>query len=107
LYGVARNLITDRLRQERLREAAPLDDSVAEQIASAAPAADAVLAARQDLRALDAAIRELPAKCREVFRLHRGEDMSMREIALRLGISERTVEKHIAKALDHCRRRLD
>src|SRR5690242_20151405 len=28
LYGVARNLITDRLRQERLREAAPLDDAV-------------------------------------------------------------------------------
>jgi transmembrane sensor len=31
----------------------------------------------------------------------------MREIALRLGISERTVEKHIAKALGHCRQRLD
>jgi transmembrane sensor len=107
LYGVARNLITDRLRQERLRQAAPLDESVAEQIASAAPGADAVLAARQDLRALDAAIGDLPPKCREVFLLHRGEGLSMREIALRLGISERTVEKHIAKALDHCRRRLD
>jgi transmembrane sensor len=107
LYGVARNLITDRLRQERLREAAPLDEVVTGQVASAAPAADAVLAARQDLRALDAAIRDLPPKCREVFLLHRGEELSMREVALRLGISERTVEKHIAKALDHCRRRLD
>jgi DNA-directed RNA polymerase specialized sigma24 family protein len=35
LYGVARNLIADRLRQERLRQAAPLDEAVAEQVASA------------------------------------------------------------------------
>jgi RNA polymerase sigma factor (sigma-70 family) len=62
LYGVARNLITDRLRHERLREAAPLDDAVTERVASAAPGADAVLAARQDLRALDAAIRDLPPR---------------------------------------------
>ncbi len=107
LYSVARNLVIDRMRQERLREAAPLDDSVTEQVASAAPGADAVLEARQDLRALDAAIAELPPKCREVFLLHRGEELSMREIALRLGISERTVEKHIAKALGHCRQRLE
>jgi transmembrane sensor len=107
LYGVARNLVTDRLRQERLRATAPLDDAVTAEIASTAPAADAVVGARQELRALDAAIHELSPKCREVFLLHRSEELSMREIALRLGISERTVEKHIAKALGHCRRRLD
>ena len=30
----------------------------------------------------------------------------MKEVAGRLGISEKTVEKHIARAMVHCRKRL-
>ncbi len=40
----------------------------------------------------------LPEKCREVFLLSRA-GLSQKEIALQLGISENTVENHIAKAL--------
>jgi RNA polymerase sigma-70 factor (family 1) len=40
----------------------------------------------------------LPEKCREVFMLSRS-GLSQKEIALQLGISENTVENHIAKAL--------
>eukprot|EP01136_Pigoraptor_vietnamica_P014750 Opistho-1_new@57211 len=40
----------------------------------------------------------LPEKCREVFLLSR-TGLSQKEIAIQLGISENTVENHIAKAL--------
>jgi RNA polymerase sigma-70 factor (ECF subfamily) len=46
-------------------------------------------------------IKKLPPKCQEVFMLSRFEDYSSAEIAEQLGISVRTVEKHISNALKH------
>lgn len=48
---------------------------------------------------LETIINELPEKCRMVFNLSRKEDLSHREIAVKLNISTRTVEGHITKAL--------
>ena len=45
------------------------------------------------------AIEDLPPGCREVFRLRKFEDLSQRDIAMRLKISENTVEKQLARAL--------
>jgi RNA polymerase sigma-70 factor (ECF subfamily) len=44
-------------------------------------------------------VDNLPAKCRSVFELSRYEGNSMKEIATKLDISEKTVENHIGKAL--------
>ena len=46
------------------------------------------------------AIDSLPAKCREVFRLVLSDKLKNREIADVLGISEKTVNIHIAKAYE-------
>ena len=53
------------------------------------------------------AINELPDKCKEVFKLSYLHEMKNREIADVLGISLRTVEAHMYKALKYLRRRLD
>lgn len=52
------------------------------------------------------AINELPDKCKEVFKLSYLHDMKNKEIADVLGISLRTVEAHIYKALKFLRERL-
>lgn len=44
-------------------------------------------------------IEKLPPKCREIFKMNRFERLKYREIALKLDVSERTVENHIANAL--------
>nr|WP_262916102.1 RNA polymerase sigma-70 factor [Pedobacter montanisoli] len=44
-------------------------------------------------------IEKLPSKCREIFKMNRFEKLKYREIALKLDLSERTVENHIANAL--------
>ena len=52
------------------------------------------------------AIGELPAKCREVFILSYQHDRKNKEIAEQLGISIRTVEVHLYKALKSLRKKL-
>ena len=52
------------------------------------------------------AIAELPEKCREVFLLSRNRNMKYQEIASHLGISVKTVETQMSKALQHLRLRL-
>ncbi len=55
---------------------------------------------------IDAAIDELPEKCRMVFVLSRYEELSYRDIATELGIAEKTVENQVSKALKYLRQRL-
>ena len=52
------------------------------------------------------AIAELPEKCREVFLLSRNRNMKYQEIASHLGISVKTDETQMSKALQHLRLRL-
>lgn len=44
-------------------------------------------------------IEKLPPKCKEIFKMNRFERLKYREIAMKLDVSERTVENHIANAL--------
>jgi len=46
---------------------------------------------------------QLPEKCKAVFKLSRDEQLSHRQIALKLGISEKTVDDHITRALKKLR----
>jgi len=55
---------------------------------------------------IDKAIEELPEKRRQIFRMGYIHGMSNKEIADIMGISVRTVEVHIYKALKYMRSRL-
>ena len=70
--------------------------------ASDEPTPEAVLEKEQEFGVFCQAIRALPRQCRRVVLLRRVYGLSQREVATRLGISERTVENHIAKAVVAC-----
>lgn len=55
---------------------------------------------------INGAIQTLPEKCREVFQLNRIEGLKYREIAEKLGISIKTVENQVSKALKVLRENL-
>lgn len=62
-------------------------------------AADRILISQQELRSVMNDIMALPERSRDVFLLHRFEQMTYLEIARAFGISESAVEKHMTKAL--------
>lgn len=55
---------------------------------------------------IDRSMQHLPKRCQEIFYMSRLEYLSNKEIAVRLGISKRTVENQITIALKHLRSRL-
>jgi RNA polymerase sigma-70 factor (ECF subfamily) len=57
--------------------------------------------------AIEQIIASLPPKMRQVFELSRNEQLSHRQIAQYLQISEGTVKRQISNALQHFRTRLD
>jgi RNA polymerase sigma-70 factor, ECF subfamily len=55
---------------------------------------------------LDQALKELPEQCRTIFQMSRFEELKYMEIAGRLGISVKTVENQMGKALKLLRLKL-
>ncbi len=72
--------------------------------ADEAPGQERIVNGRQCLLLMARAIEGLPNRCQEVFILSRLHSMTNGEIAARLGISRNMVEKHIIRALLHCRK---
>lgn len=59
------------------------------------------------LQAVQAIVQSLPDRMREIFELSRGEDLSHKEIADRLGIAPATVKRQVSNALNILKDRLD
>ncbi|SMC65773.1 RNA polymerase sigma factor [Pedobacter africanus] len=64
---------------------------------------DSLLMTKDFQRQLDEAVAKLPAKCRDVFNLSRKDHLSTKEVAVRLGISPKTVENQLTIALRRIR----
>lgn len=107
LYRTAMNLTVDLFRKRQSREARSVAFDVVEQMPSSVPDQETIVESKQRIAFLRQAIAELPPKCRRVFLLHKYLDRSHAEIAAELGISKNMVEKHVIKAMAHCRKRLD
>jgi RNA polymerase sigma-70 factor, ECF subfamily len=65
-----------------------------------------LLISRELEKSLTEAIDSLPPKCREIFLLHRDEELKYSEIAEKLNISQNTVQRQISIALDKLRDKL-
>lgn len=105
LYKTAANLASDHRRGGQRRSARDKVwvDAVTQRIGADAVVdavePEAAIDSRRRLEALAAHIGELSPKCREVFVLHKLEGLGHAEVAARLGISRKTVEKHMTTAL--------
>ncbi|MBO9664577.1 sigma-70 family RNA polymerase sigma factor [Dokdonella sp.] len=102
LYRIAINLLRDRKRRsatEQERRSGVDFGVVANEAVSHEPSPEQHASHRQALVRMQAAVQQLPQRCREVYLLHRIEGMTYPEIARRSGVSAKAVEKNISRAL--------
>jgi RNA polymerase sigma factor (sigma-70 family) len=105
LFRVARNLSEDFLRSERRRRGRFVDE-LKDDIASDQPNPEQIVLGMDQMRELRAALASLPERQRLALLLYRLEGMPLREIGVRLKVSESMASRYVAKALRHCALRL-
>ena len=104
LFRSARNRALNHLRHARVEQRG--EPHVSGGITESSPTAHARLVEEEIDVALRAALDEMPAGPREVFDLSRVHGLKYAEIATTLGISVKTVEARMGKALKLLRERL-
>lgn len=104
LLRITLNLAASHHRLARNRLDVPLDDF---DPPADEPAIEAQLIREDQLLRIHAAVRSLPANCRQVFVLSRYHGLRHREIAARYEISTRKVEQHLVRAATLIRRQVD
>jgi RNA polymerase sigma-70 factor (ECF subfamily) len=99
VFTTARNLLIDRARKSNVIPIEAVSDLDSLGVAVDTPGPDRAAIARDELRKLQDALDQLPARQREVMLLGRVEGLTGREIAQRLGLAETTVSEHLAKGM--------
>jgi len=99
LFATARHLMSDRIRRQRIISIDAVGDLDALNVMIDDISPEQRMSAHQELRRLAQAIDLLPPKCREAVWMRRVHDLPQKEVAARLGITEKTVEKHVMKGM--------
>jgi RNA polymerase sigma factor (sigma-70 family) len=96
-FQVAGSVVIDHLRRMKVVPISSLPDLDYLEVASEEPSPERQAIDRDELNRLAQMIARLPGRVRDVFTLRRVHGLSQREVARRLGLSESTVEKHMAR----------
>lgn len=104
LYRSVYNSSLNKIKQQTVKE------GYAEYFSYVSDGTSAAANAEMDRKETDAviqkAINDLPEQCRIIFRMSRFEQLRYQQIADQMGLSVKTVENQMGKALKHMRERL-
>ncbi|WP_306393995.1 RNA polymerase sigma factor [Telluria beijingensis] len=103
LYTVARNLALSELRKRTTREHLHAEEAIRLDDGDFRNDPERQAIDRNMIACVERAMSSMPPKCLEVFQLRKIDGLSHAEISERLGISVKTIERHLTKALRICR----
>jgi RNA polymerase sigma factor (sigma-70 family) len=98
-FQVARNVVLEQMRRARVVQIDTVAEMEALHLIDESPSPERIAGARHELARVQRLISALPGRCRRIFELRKVHDMSQREIARQLNVSENTVEKQASRGL--------
>ena len=114
LYRAATNLMIDHRRSETQERRRDLEWSgLADRLPGSAdsdPGPDRLLGGRLTLERVERELQKLPSRALAIFRAHRIEGRTQRQVAAEMGLSASTIEadlRLVYRLLDDLRRKLD
>ena len=105
LYSSARNRVLNEFKHEKVKNARL--EEIVSFVQKGVYEADEALRLKELIYTIEAEVEKMPARMREIFELSRNENLSHKEIAERLNISEHTVRTQIQRALKLLRLKLN
>lgn len=102
LFKVARHMAIDLTRRDKISPVDSVRDLDQLPVLDGEPNVVDVVTNHEKARLLAEAIATLPARCREIVVLRKLHGLPQREVAVRLGIAEKTVEAQLARGLKRC-----
>lgn len=98
-FVTARHVVGEVLRRLRVVSIETIADIDTLNIADEDVGLERRISGREEIERVQHLLAKLPPKCREAFELRKFAELSQKEIAERMQLSESTVEKHLVKAL--------
>jgi RNA polymerase sigma factor (sigma-70 family) len=105
LFRVAMSVVSNRRVAER-RHLSVSETDMLLNLVDDSPDPERVIEARSEIDALKRVIQELPERRREILMAALVEEVPLRKIAWRFGVSVRTIQVELKQALVHCAVRL-
>ncbi|MES2694853.1 MAG: sigma-70 family RNA polymerase sigma factor [Verrucomicrobiota bacterium] len=102
LFTTAKNIALGLMRRREIVSIESIAEMDALDIITDEPGVPEKVGLKLEIEILTQAIQSLPARCREVLTLRKIDGLAQREIAVRLGISENTVEVQVANGMRRC-----
>lgn len=102
LFQVARHLALDTVRRDRVSPLVAVRDFAGLSVLESGPDAAEQASVSERFHLLADAIESLPRRCREVVILRKLQSVPQRDVAARLGITEKTVEVQLARGIARC-----
>lgn len=111
LFRIAKNVAISQLRRKSRQITDYIDDQSGEEALLCSETLEDEVMASQRLGVHCEAVASLPPQCRRVYIMRKVYGMSHKEIAARMGIKVKTVEKYLYSGIERCdlyvRARLD
>ncbi len=107
LYAIATNLVRDQIRREQRRHYDRHSSSEEQELVSPQAPPDEQSDMRRRLDLLREAILDLPLHRQRVFLLNRFYHLSTRQIAEKLNIPRRTVQRYLNDATVQCQKKVE
>jgi RNA polymerase sigma factor (sigma-70 family) len=102
LFKVARHVALDLVRKRKASRVDPLGDLSGLHVIDDGPDPSETASIQEKLDLLADAVISLPLRCREVIILHKIKGFSQKDVAAKLGLSQRTVENHCQSGVRRC-----